>query len=120
MRAREVEKLQAELGDLRKDVHMKEIYIRQLSAHAAGVSRLDELELAMKDNEVFFLLLIFCFSFNFSRFFQTKLAEALAEKERLKADLEHVKYQAQSNVQHISHELDIVRAREAQLTAEVL
>jgi DNA repair exonuclease SbcCD ATPase subunit len=42
VRARDVEKLQAELGDVRKDVHMKEIYIRQLSAHAAGVARADE------------------------------------------------------------------------------
>lgn len=52
MRAREVEKLQAEVGDLRKDVHMKEIYIRQLSAHAAGVSRLDELDMKLNEAQV--------------------------------------------------------------------
>ena len=44
MKAREVDKQLAEMGDLRKEMQMKEIYIRQLSAHAAGVAKANEQE----------------------------------------------------------------------------
>jgi hypothetical protein len=59
VQARDVEKLQAEIGDLRKDVHMKEIYIRQLSAHASGVVRVEEQEANMRHLQIKVHLLLF-------------------------------------------------------------
>uniref|UniRef100_A0A914XFB8 Golgin subfamily A conserved domain-containing protein n=1 Tax=Plectus sambesii TaxID=2011161 RepID=A0A914XFB8_9BILA len=39
VKARELDRVQAELGDARKQMQMKDIYIRQLNAHAAGVAQ---------------------------------------------------------------------------------
>ena len=44
VKSRELDKFYAEMGDMRKELQMKEIYIRQLSAHAAGVVQMQEQE----------------------------------------------------------------------------
>jgi hypothetical protein len=44
VKARELDRVQAELGDARKQMQMKDIYIRQLNAHAAGVAQQQQQE----------------------------------------------------------------------------